>query len=725
MASLRDPLSLQQPPELPYIVPSDVTDLMQVEDQYKSYLADNLETFLIGHSTDTKWPNSLKHVIADTILRGRFKYQDENTRSYRVVHHSTLTTGTRSHAEPTEPAESDSFQRKRIFRVYLAIHTALQFLSSSHVFSSDKQHWQQWLALSSSMGLEFHPSAPNSLGAVSDIIYDVVTQSSRSALQTIDILITSITGVPCEFLLDIPAGIDETNSHTDTITIFNYIVHTVLIHLIGDCYVKHVNPGNRWKAMHMLRLSFLQKILQTHGHHYFNLDAFYILSKLDMCHVVAESGLALRVANSKICHTAPSSLTVALSTSVAGIPMTENSYRHAEFDLRTDDKSGRMWYLLKPDWDDMQNEAESIHQYGEWTSFGTLGSKFLPHVLADFVARDVQFDKRVATNSHGDVLFFVDHIGPWHRPKDLPVRYESHEELLYGTVQGYSFRVPARPWYRWSTKRKSSKPDVSGSVDTTISSSDYRPIQKKFEVCSYKPRTLEAVLNKPGRVLVKRKGIRGLGGRFIAATILVLGIISVVLNIAGRDNWLEVAFDGAQVMSLVAGLILAIVYIINGTLTSTLDWLSGFTEVTDDIQMTRTLGVSLEEMKMACTYEKRFLFWLSEVNSSFCPAGKYGTIMFTEPFDMEAAARYVKYCSVIDKEHGLWLLQGWAFRIEKRGDIGHMVRVPYEDRVYVDEREVLKFGHCSYILCDKQSYPSVADLRFQNLVEAKSIGLRL
>ncbi|KAI0557603.1 hypothetical protein FGB62_285g05 [Gracilaria domingensis] len=685
MASLGDPISPRAPQQLPYIVPSNASGLLQEEEEFKSYLVDNLETFLIGHSTDTKWSDSLKEVIADTILRGRFKYHDDNTRTYRVLYHSTLTLGTPSHTEPTEPIESDSFGRKRVFCFYLAVRKALQFLSSNQVFNSGIPRLVQWI-YSSQSRLEFNPSAPNLLGAVSDVIHDVITQSSRSALQTIDILITSITGVPCVLDQDLPVGTGD--GHRLTKMIFTCIIDVIMIHLLRASQSKHVNPGIRWKLMHYFRLSYLQSVRQARGHHHFDLQAFYTLSKIDMCHVVAEIGIAFRAADSKICYSAPTSTTLSLAKSIAGTPASEDEHRRIEFNLTTSSDMGEaVCFLSEQDWLQMQNETKSVHQYGKWTSINR--EDFLRQTLADFVARDQDFVNRVATNARGDVLFYVDHIGPWRRPNDLSVRYESYEKLLHGTVQGYSRQVPARPWYWWIIWQKASKPDENGSVDAAPPSVDVRP--SRFEACSYKPKTVDAVLNKPGRVLVKRKGIRGLSGRLLAAAILVLGVVSVVFNFAKRDNWLEIVFDGAQVMSLVAGLVLAIVYIINGTLTSTLDWLSGFTEVTDDIQMAQALGVRVEEIKVACTYEKTFLFWLSDVNSSFCPARKYGTIIFTEPFDMKNAERYVEFCSVIDKDHGLWLLQGWAFRIEKRGDVGRMVRVPYEDRVYVDERKLLKF----------------------------------
>lgn len=689
MASLTDPIAPQQSQNPPKIVLWETSELMKVEELYKAHLVQNLEVLLVGHPTDTKWPNDIKEVIADTILRGRFKYHDENNRIYRVDHHLTLTAGTPTQTPPAEPDESETFHKKRIYSVYLSVRIALQFLSSNEVFKSDIHQWLEWQELASQLRLEIDPTAPNSLGVVSDIVYDVCTQSRRPALEIIDILMTSFTGIPCILPPVLFAGVGS--SHTDLKMISCGIILAVLVHL-NEASVKHVNPGSRWKQMHLVRLAYLHGILRKHGHCYVNDDAFYVLSKLDMCHVVVETGLALRVGNRKICYAAPQSLTLLLATSIAGTKTTEEEWRIFELSLTENEFGQEKWFLLREDWEDRQNEKNSVHQYWEWTSISITSPPFAPQTLTDFVTRETRHKNRVATNARGDVLFYVDHIGPWHWPKHLPARYESYQELMRGTVQGYPVQDTSYHWFPWVSKRKTSMPVEKASLTTTLAASDSFPIKKDFEVCSYKPKTLEAVRNKPGRVLVKRKGVRGLGGRFIAASILVLGIISVLLNFAHRDNWLEVAFDGAQVMSLIAGLILAIVYIINGTLTSTLDWLGGFTEVTDDIQLAQALGVGLDELKVACTYEKEFLFWLSEVNSCFCPAGKYGTIMFTEPFDMKQAEGYVKHCSVIDKEHGLWLLQGWAFRIEKQGDIGHMIKVPYEDRVYVDEREIIKFA---------------------------------
>ncbi|CAN8073046.1 unnamed protein product [Agarophyton chilense] len=437
----------------------------------------------------------------------------------------------------------------------------------------------------------------------------------------------------------------------------------------------------------MTRLCYLQKVLNSHDQCSFTLEMLYTLSKLDMCHAVLESGVAFKALGKKICYCAPISLTLAVTSAVADVHATEDSLRFLDPGLEMSNLQTKR-YLTEKDRDDWQKNTLDA-QYGEWTSISE--TAFALKTLTDFVTREAHNKKRVAANAHGDVLFYVDIKGPWRRPRDLGTRLETYQELMKGTVQGYHIENPVRFQFCGPKSKKYSKSVDKAPIESMPASSELFVVED-FEDSTSKPKTLNAVINGPGRVLVKRKGIRGSGGRFIMATILALGILSIVLNFAKRDNWLEIAFDGAQVMSLLAGMAVIVIYIINGTLTSTLDWLSGQTEVTDEVQLARVLGVTLDELKVACTYEKEFLFWLSNVNSSFCPAGKYGTIMFSEPFDMKNAARHVEYCSVIDEGRGLWLLQEWAFLIEKDGDVGIMVKVPHEDRVYVDGRHITKFG---------------------------------
>ncbi len=131
--------------------------------------------------------------------------------------------------------------------------------------------------------------------------------------------------------------------------------------------------------------------------------------------------------------------------------------------------------------------------------------------------------------------------------------------------------------------------------DIEAGSVNHRP----FQECTYKPGTLDPVLNGPGRILVRRKGLRTNAGRGIVTGLLVLGVLFAYFNFAGRDNWLERVFDGTQAMSLVTSLIIATIYLWSKTLASTLDWLRGVTEVTDEESLCRVLGASSDEVKIA------------------------------------------------------------------------------------------------------------------------------
>lgn len=63
------------------------SELSNLTEHFTDYLAENLESFLIGVHTPPLWQKELKQKIADTIIGGRFKYQDENERSHRVLFH--------------------------------------------------------------------------------------------------------------------------------------------------------------------------------------------------------------------------------------------------------------------------------------------------------------------------------------------------------------------------------------------------------------------------------------------------------------------------------------------------------------------------------------------------------------------------------------------------------------------------------------------------------------
>ncbi|KAI0560493.1 hypothetical protein FGB62_112g28 [Gracilaria domingensis] len=659
------------------------------ENLYKAHLVDNLETLLIGGLTNSIWPEQLKELIADTILCGRFKYHDAHSRTYRVEHLSTLTIGTPSHSPPTK---RDTFQEKRVYTLYHSVCTALDILHKHRVFTADIP---ACLALRESLfdhsTFQFNPDEPTCLGSVSDLVYDVATQSSRPPLQIIDIILTTITGVPCicpEVLhADMGVTVHDVN------LVFQGILLVVTDQVLLASNVKNAEPGDGWRLTHYARLQYLEKLqITARGHCDFTLLNLYTLSKLDMCHVVLETGVALKRTRSKICYVAPVSLTFFITSAVADLPMSEDEIRSYDFKQQEDYTRPLKHHLLRNVL--TRNAWRNALQLTSSANGCRFSLRYSLERLLLILYPEIHM-RRVATNKHGDALFFVDIKGPWLRPVALTLRDDSLLELMKGTVQGYIVKNVARPIF-WRVKGPV-QPAESGSPEPDIPHGDSGDVIKACKPMAYKPKTLNSVINKPGRVLVKRKGIRGAGGRFIVAGIITLGLICVVLNFAGRDNWLERAFDGAQVMSLVAGLVVGAVYVINGTLTSTLDWLSGQTEVSDEVQQCRVLSASLEEVKLACTYEKEFLFWLSDVNSCFCPAGKYGSIMFSEPLDMNKAASYVEHCSVIDREDGLWLLQGWPFKIEQQGDIGHMVKVPYEDKVYVDrvsadERKITRFG---------------------------------
>ncbi len=159
---------------------------------------------------------------------------------------------------------------------------------------------------------------------------------------------------------------------------------------------------------------------------------------------------------------------------------------------------------------------------------------FSEETLKNFVSRDEEFWLRVATIKVGDCMFFVDQFGPWKfaNPKGSNAAtngLKPKSSLLYETVHGYPYhQTLSKHWWR-------GKKDGDATHVQYVEASAFYPLPP----VEYKPGTLEPIINKPGRVLVKGEGIRGNSGRFIVGILVIVGIVAMWFNWAGRDNWLE------------------------------------------------------------------------------------------------------------------------------------------------------------------------------------------
>ncbi len=101
--------------------------------------------------------------------------------------------------------------------------------------------------------------------------------------------------------------------------------------------------------------------------------------------------------------------------------------------------------------------------------------------------------------------------------------------ILCETVHGYPYhQIASKHW--WQGKKDSD----TASVESVEPRKLY-----PFQPLALKPSRLNPAINKPGRVLVKRKGVRGNSGRFIVGILVVVGIVAIWFNWAQRSNWLE------------------------------------------------------------------------------------------------------------------------------------------------------------------------------------------
>ena len=291
--------------------------------------------------------------------------------------------------------------------------------------------------------------------------------------------------------------------------------------------------------------------------------------------------------------------------------------------------------------------------------------------LADFFDSQTRRKnaRRALISSNGIVLYLPKEIGPW---------------ADFAFSQGNGGRDPMKLVLTLSDddrsvvqtqkliKNKTTRMQTDWLVDCPVS----EETKKRFRY----------IINKPGRALVRRTGVRGNYGRIIAAILLTCGATAIGFNFAGRDNWLERVFDGAQVASLLAAVTVAIIFLLSGTLVDTLDLLAGKTEAQDVEQICTLTGLTIEELQGVLTYARGTLYWLSEHGASYCRATKLGPIVMTHPLSV-AQNPETKYSFVADDAGddlaGVWVMQGRLSKLTRSNAGSGTMRVediPFESR---------------------------------------------
>ncbi len=669
ITTLPNPLYRQAVPTMtgaqnqPYFIEGREQELVTLQGTYKDFLVDNLEKLLIGTPTAVQWPSEIKAKIANTIVHGRLKYRNEDVKCCRMFDLETLSTGPAPDWQPlTFDADAEGDAQKSI--VCEAMRAALGILLEENVFDISTTHYLDVSRAAADDRYAYEPDATYRLGTIATIVQDVFAHSPRPLWEVIDILSTAITGFPCIVDVDLMNSDRHFGAYSDYNRNASFWVNILVgfqARQIRDViFNRNAKPGLRWKMCMRTKMAYVDKLRQQEGGLFASLEILRTLSKLDQAHIALEQGLAFKPRGQKICYVSPVLLTSCVMNVIADV---YQDRARAEIFAESRAADAISWCLFEDDIKIMR-ETEKEEKFGRWISFP--GVAFTKETLRNFVSREQEFRRRVATNKRGDCMFFVDECGPWKFAD--PSNSTTSRALICQTVHEY--------------------PKL-GKLD-----GDPAPVEPAepvlrfpFQPDEFKPSTLNAIINKPGRVLVKRKGVRGNWGRFIVVILVTVGIIAMLLNWAGRDNWLERIFDAVQLMSLGAAMFVAVIYVWTKTLTSTLDWLRGETEVYEDEQLEKCLGVSAEEVKIATTYEHESLFWLSDKNSSFCPGLQLGELVFSKPLSLGIESPHVMGSCVAETDRGFWILQGWAFRIDHGENAVRLMRIPSEDTVYVSSTD--------------------------------------
>ncbi len=487
----------------PFIIDASTLNIVEKFAEHKELVSQNLEAVLIGAPTSAKWPVILKEKVAETILLGRFKYFDDigTRRRLRVQHLEILTTGT---STVTAPLHADTGLDKNTAYLCDTLLSALDLLHKLDAFQASGDRVEELRSAFSRHQYHYNPSDQLVLGAAADIVRDVVFQSSSTLQETIDILFTSIVGIPCVLgpnFLNAFSVWEGPNLDIKVSMLRTLIMLTVMQSVADTAESFYARPVLRWNLAFGYKLIYLEKILAQEGQLSMNWSIMKTLSHMDHAQTVIETGVALKPAGMKFCTVGPVALLHEILSAIADVYDSQEAARQAargEELIR--DTLPTLTCLIAADVKVMQ-ESNRGNEFGEWTS---VVRGFNRETFRKFIQRGEYHYHSVATNTGGDVLFFIQRFGPWNYQESNSLETLSAERraLLEETVHGC---VPLQKRKRIHCFESNSGPglpieDTTGESASTRGESDEYFV---FQPCKYKPSTLNAVINEPGRILVR------------------------------------------------------------------------------------------------------------------------------------------------------------------------------------------------------------------------------
>lgn len=144
------------------------------------------------------------------------------------------------------------------------ILSSLDRLLSRKAFETSADEIFEFIRTAANTTYVYDPDAPSALGAVADHICDVVVNSSRPVLGTVDLLFTSITVFPCvldeAFLIALSAQ-DSISFEELVSNLVPRMLFTIEMGIHNSVTLRSTNPGFRWKlsgihkgSIHVLHL---------------------------------------------------------------------------------------------------------------------------------------------------------------------------------------------------------------------------------------------------------------------------------------------------------------------------------------------------------------------------------------------------------------------------------------------------------------------------------------
>ena len=654
------PSDAPTPPGIPHFDPATfvLDDIMPYDPNiFVTSIKQQVQEHIFA-ATQTQPPQKIAEALADRIVSGHFKYHDPDRREFRYsfnnLQYSQLQ-DTRPLLTLTEDAPGDQRIERALVR---AITTYLRLQDAGHSFTGFDLHAVNDRA-------EMFLPQEQASAYITELVHVVFHSVSGHAIARASAVTKLVAGVP--------STLPGRSNRTDEAEWvgggrLEYEVDLLYWMFLGSMVLKrsHLDerpiysaPGLRWKTALMAKIALW--ILSGSERNIFDVANRFV--DLDFAHNSIESGLALShpILGSAI--VSPMSGTVKILHEMAGCVQER---KQLEFKMEHEDLLFQMLHDS-----DKGISYNILGIEGSEDSMVSMGNYFPKGELTKFFDSEAWGLNRVLISNNGIVLYLPKMIGPW---------------ADFASSKGDGGRDPMKLVLRLSDDQRNSTEQARTSIENKS-----RRMQTDWlldcPVSEDTKKRFRYIINKPGRALVRRTGIRGSYGRIIAAIVLVCGATVTGLNFAGRDNWLERIFDGAQVASLLAAVTVAVIFLSSGTLVDTLDLLAGKTEVQDVEQICALTGLTIEELQGVLTYARGTLYWLSEHRASYCRAKKLGPIVMTPPLNV-AQNPETKHSFVADDEGdglaAVWILQGRLSTINSSGAGDGTMRVddiPFESRL--------------------------------------------